>query len=180
MSNLSKFTNEEHQFLVSVPYRVGVWISNVDDNTRSQIDDRQERKALEATISGLASKNKKIPFATAVMTSIEQQKSSWPAWEAQSGEEKILGDVQKAIILCKDKGLNKREINQYKQTIWRIGIVVAQAFGEQIDPDNEMHLDNFFKWIGSMVGGVKLGKNPENMSKKEKIALNKLRAILKE
>lgn len=178
MADLSKFTNEERGFIVSVPYRVGIWISNVDDNENSKRDDRQEQKALEATIAGLATKNGKIPFAAAVMKAVEQNRSSWPAWSAGADEEKVLGDVQKALALCKSK-VGGKEFNQYKQTIWRVGIVVAQAYGEQIDPDNEMHVNNFFKWMGSFGSGVKLGKNPENMSKKEKNALNKLRSILK-
>ena len=179
MSDLSKFSPEERAFIVSIPYRTGIWISNLDDNTGSKIDERQERKSLEATIANLAGKSGKLPFASAVMKSVQQNQSAWPAWENAAGEEKILGDIQKAIKLCKTK-VGKAELAQYKQTIWRIGIVVAQAYGEHVDPDNEMHVDRFFQWVGSLTGGAKLGNSPENMSPKEKVALNKLRAILKE
>ncbi len=178
MSDLSKFSEQERVFIASIPYRVGVWISNVDDNARSQIDDREERKALEATITSLAAKNNKIPFAAAIMAEVEKRKASWPSWDGISGEDKVLGDTQKALQLCKSK-ITEKELAQYKQTIWRVGMIVAQAYGEHIDPDNEMHVDRLFQWIGSMTGGAKLGKNPENMSKQEKNALNKLRAILK-
>jgi hypothetical protein len=178
MSDLTKFSNEELGLVVSVPYRVGVWISNVDDNTGSKVDDRNERKALEATIEALAGKSKKLPFAAAIMREVEKNKAVWSSWDHATATDVILADVEKAIEICKAK-TNAGAVKQYKQTIWKVGIVVAQAYGEHIDPDNEMHVDRFFQWVGSLGGGVKLGKNPENMSSKEKEALNKLRAILK-
>ncbi len=179
MADLSKFTPEERAFIASVPYRVAVWVANVDDNTGSKIDEREERKALEAAISNLAAKSAKIPFAATIMKSVEQNKSAWPAWEGKADEQTVLADTKNALTLCKDK-MGGKAVSQYKQTIWKLAMVVAQAYGEHIDPDNEMHVDRFFQWIGSLSGGAKLGKNPENISKNEKIALNKLRAILKE
>ena len=178
MTDLTKFSNEELGLIVSVPYRVGVWVSNVDDNTGSKIDDRNERKALEATISALASKSQKLPFAAAIMGEVEKNKAVWPSWDNATSSDVILTDVEKAIIICKEKA-SAGAVKQYKKTIWQVGIVVAQAYGEQVDPDNEMHVNRFFQWMGSMGGGAKLGKNPENMSDKEKQALNKLRQILK-
>lgn len=179
MADLSNFSNDERALITSIPYRIGVWVSNVDDNTGSKIDDRDERKALEATISSLASKSNKIPFAAAVMKDVENNKSVWSAWDNAATEDLVLKDLSHAIALCKSK-VGAAEVKQYKQTIWKVGLVVAQAYGEHVDPDNEMHVDRFFQWIGSLSGGAKLSKNPENMSKLEKMALNKLRAILKE
>ncbi len=177
MADLSKFTAEERTLIASIPYRVGVWVSNVDDNTGSKIDEREESKAMEAAISGLAKQNK-APFAAAVMQGVEQNKSSWPSWASVADEGKFLAEVETALNLCKEKAGDKA-LAQYKQTIWRMGMVVAQAYGEQIDPDNEMHFNRLFEWMGSLGGGANLGKNPENISDAEKAALNKLRTVLK-
>lgn len=179
MADLTVFSKEERGFLISIPYRVGVWISEVDDNTDSRMDDVQERRTLEKMISNLAAKSGKIPFGAAIMRDIENNKSVWPAWQNACAEERILGDIEKAIRLCKSK-ISDAELAQFKKATWQIGIMVAQAYGEHVDPDNEMHVDRFFKWLGSLSGSVKLDKNPENLSKAEKVALNKLRAILKE
>lgn len=176
MADLSQFNEKERAFIASVPYRVGIWISNSDDNTGTQADDKDERKALEMLIADLASKSQQIPFAAAVMRDVEQNKGAWASWDQMCDEEAVLADVEKALALCKAKTKGK-ELNHYKQTIWRVGLVVAQAYGEHIDPDNEMHFNNFFGRLFG--GGPKIGKNPENMSKEEKIALNKLRKILK-
>ena len=122
--------------------------------------------------------SKKLPFAAAIMREVEKNETIWPSWDNATTTDVILEDVEKAIALCKAK-TNAGAVKQYKQTIWKLGIVVAQAYGEHIDPDNEMHVDPFFQWMSGLGGGVKLGKNPENMSDKEKQALNKLRTILK-
>ena len=179
MSKLSKFSNDEAKLIVSVPYRVGMWISTCDDNTKSKFDDKRERQALEATIKRMAGLHRKMPFAAEIMRQIEQNKSSLQIWNTHVTEEKVLEEVTQAVTICKEK-LGPAETKQYKQALWQTGLVVAQAFGEQIDPDNEMHVDRFFAWIGSFFSTPKLAKSPENMSAKEKTALKKLRAVLKQ
>lgn len=178
MANLSSFSQEERALIVSVPYRVGVWISNSDDNENSGMDDKRERQALEAAIARLAKAHPTWPFAAAVMSEVQSNKSMWATWGEQIAEDQVLSDVQKAIKICRGK-VGKRQIREYKQTVWEMGIVVAQAYGEHIDPDNEMHLDRFFAWIWSFFGPPSRKKAPENMSPAEKTALKKLRAILK-
>ena len=176
MADLSKFTTEEHALLVSLPYRVGVWISNVDDNAGTQIDDKDERRVLEQTIAKFAAASDKIPVAAAVMQDVQSSKSNWVQWDAMATEGAVLADAAKVVTFAK-KHFDEKQLNQYRETIWRIGVFVAQAYGEHVDPDNEMHFNKFFGRLFG--GGPKAGKNPENMSPKEKQALTKLKAALK-
>lgn len=182
MANSSTFLNqlssEDRTLLVSVPYRVGIWISRCDDNAKTRMDDKRELQALELAIAKMAQAHRKMPFAAAVMRDVDQYKTMWQGWEAHSNEDQVLADVVKAIALCRAK-FSKKEVKQYKQTVWNIGMIVAQAFGEHIDPDNEMHVNRFMSWIGSFIFAPKLTKSPENMSDSEKTALKKLRAVLK-
>ncbi len=178
MIKFTQFSESERQFLSSVPYRVGHWISDCDDNARSTLDDRREAQALEKAISQMANLHRKMPFAAQVMRDIKSRKSQWSSWEAATTEAEILEDVKKAIDICREKGAQKA-LSQYKQAIWQIALIVAQSYGEHIDPDNEMHVDRIFAWMGSFVFSPKMAKAPENMSPKEKLALKKLRAVLK-
>ncbi len=176
MVDLSKFSDSERNLIVSIPYRAGIWVSNADDNTGTKVDDKDERKALEATIQNFAAQGDKIPVAAAIMKDVQENKRNWAQWDALSTEDAVLADAQKAVALCKDR-FTEKELNQYKETIWRAGLFVAQAYGEQVDPDNEMHFNNF---IGRLFKGApKVGSNPQNMSPKEKAALTKLKAALK-
>ncbi|HPF79198.1 MAG TPA: hypothetical protein PLF01_07910, partial [Alphaproteobacteria bacterium] len=178
MTKLSDFSSEERALIVSLPYRVGIWISNCDDNEKTGRDDKQERKVLELAISRMAKAHRKMPFAAEIMYQVETAKNHWRSWE-QAGEEKqVLQDLAKALEIC-GRSLSKKEMSQYKQAVWNIAMAVAQAFGEHVDPDNEMHVNNFFSWLGSFVVGPRLKKAPENMSMAEKTALKKLRAVLK-
>ena len=178
MANLSNFTPEERELIVSIPFRVGMWISDSDDNEKSKMDDKRERQALELTISKMAKAHRKMPFAAEIMRDVQANKNKWPAWEQKAAENDVLQDIQKAIAICRDK-TSKKEVSQFKQTVWNIGMIVAQAYGEHIDPDNEMHINRFFAWLGSMVTAPSLRNAPENMSPSERTALKKLRAVLK-
>lgn len=179
MANLSEFSKEERALIVSIPYRVGIWVSNADDNEKTKFDDKRERQALSAAIGNMARRTQKMPFAAAIMSDVEAHRSMWQSWAGQAVENVVLADAQKAVAICKAK-VSKNELKQYKYAVWQIGIVVAQAFDENHDPDREMHVNHFFAWMGSFMGGPSLGKNPENMSAAEKTALKKLRAVLKQ
>lgn len=179
MTKLSEFSNEDRALLVSVPYRVGIWISSCDDNEKTGLDDKREQQALELAIRRMATLHRKMPFAADIMKEVQAHKNMWKGWQDQSSEERVLDDTQKALEICRARAA-KEELKQYKQAIWQIGLIVAQSFGEQIDPDNEMHLDRFMSWIGSFVIAPKLAQSPENMSEREKTALKKLRAVLKQ
>jgi hypothetical protein len=178
MNKFSQFSQDEQLFLGSTAYRVGVWISNSDDNKRSKFDDKREEQALEKAIAHMAGLHRKMPFAATVMKFIQEQKSQWGMWEDNTSEAVVLEDTQKAIDLMRSRNLDK-ELRQYKHAVWQTGLIVAQAYGEHIDPDNEMHVDRFFAWLGSFIFAPKMAKSPENMSAKEKTALKKLRAVLK-
>jgi hypothetical protein len=179
MGDFSDLNQEEQALLISLPYRVGVWVSNVDDIEQTKRDDKREMKALEIVIARLAKSHRKMPFAASIMAAIQQNQSVWKAWNNNASENVVLGDVQNSLFLCHQK-LSVSQLKQYKHAIWQIAVVVAQAYGEQEDPDNEMHVDHFFQWIGGFIIAPSLKKAPENMSAKEKTALKKLRAILKE
>lgn len=185
MSDLSKFpqstklSEAQKAVLVSVPYRVGVWVSNIDDNTKTSLDDRRERQALELSIARMEKLYRKMPFTAAIMGEIQQSKSLWEGWTAQSAEDLVLQNLSDALALC-DEYFGRNEVGQYKHAVWQVGLSVAQAYGEQIDPDNEMHVNRLFAWMGSFISAPKMSKAPENMSAKEKTALKKLRALLKE
>jgi hypothetical protein len=178
MAGLSDLTPEERELVVSVPYRVGSWISVCDDNEKTNFDDKRERQALQLAVGRMAKAHRKMPFAAAIMREIEGNRSQWTVWDNNIAENNVLQDTEKAIGICRAK-FSKKEVSQYKQAVWNTAIIVAQAFGEQIDPDNEMHVDRFFAWLGSFIMAPSLRKAPENMSPTERTALKKLRAVLK-
>lgn len=175
---LQEFTPEERALLVSVPYRVGMWVSNIDDIAGSMRDDRREQQTLQIAINKLAKNHRKMPFASAVMLAIEAAKNSWAQWNNGAEESLVLSDLEKALKAVENSE-SKRDLSEYKHAVWQIAVVVAQAYDEGKDPDNEMHVNNFFEWVGGMMTKPKLKKQPDNISAAEKGALKKLQAVLK-
>ncbi|MEM7618550.1 MAG: hypothetical protein AAF244_04100 [Pseudomonadota bacterium] len=179
MANFSKLDQKDQFLLVSVPYRVGIWISQVDDVESRKMDDKKEEQVLELAIQKMAGAHRKMPFAAAIMKRIDKSKGYWTQWKQQADEKLILEDVEKAIQIC-ETNFKEAEVKQYKQAVWQTGILVAQAYDEGYDPDGEMHVNHFAEWVGSFFAAPKLKKAPENMSQKEKSALKKLRSVLKQ
>ena len=178
MADLSKFSTQDRLLIVSLPYRAAMWVSHIDDNEGTSHDDKLERKVVERTINRFASASDKIPVAAAVMQDIKTQKGRWNEWGMMTDEAELLVDAKKAVAIASDQ-FDEAELNQYREAIWRLAVSVAQAYGEHVDPDNEMVVNNFFSRLlggGKVKGGA---KNTENISDKEKAALTKLKAALK-
>ncbi len=173
MSGFSDFSEEDKLIIVSLPYRIGVWISGVDDNVNTKYDDNIELKELEETLNKLAAQGKQR-FAASISKHTLNSKKAWRDWQGKSDEVSVLEDLNQALETG-EKNLEAEQLAEYKKMLWHIGLSVARSFGEHIDPDHEMHMNRFFsKFFG---GGHKSSK--ENVSDAEKIALKKLQSILK-
>lgn len=172
-------TDSEKDLVISIPYRAGMWISHIDDNEKTGIDNKKERQALEKAIDQYSNIGNKMPFVAFVCSHIMKNKTAQTSWERDNETEQFFAALSQAISICK-KSLGKSDVKQYKQLIWQMAMIVAQAYGENKDPDNEMHVNRFFEWVGTFVGTPSLKKIPENMSVREKSALQKLRAVLKQ
>jgi len=175
---LNEFANEERARLISIPYRVGMWISDADDIKGSERDDKREEQTLIMAIDKLSKNHRKMPFAAAVMQALEKSKKQWNMWQSQASEEDVLSDLKMALKAVQGSG-SKRDLSEYKHAVWQIAMVVAQAYDEDHDPDNEMHVNNFFEFLGGFIFKPKLKKRPDYISAREKAALKKLQAVLK-
>jgi|GEM_PF-803232 len=176
---MSEMTPQDKSIMISLPYRVGIWISQIDDIENRKMDDKREEKVLELAIEKMAGAHRKMPFAANIMTQVQKSKGQWKNWKTMSDEKTVLKDIEDILIKA-EATLKPAQIKQYKQAVWQTGILVAQAYDENYDPDGEMHVNHFAEWVGSFFAAPKLKKAPENMSEKEKSALKKLRAVLKQ
>ncbi|NQZ13214.1 MAG: hypothetical protein HRT94_00120 [Alphaproteobacteria bacterium] len=178
MSFFKELSKEEAALVISLPYRIGTWISGVDDLEKSKRDDNREAAALERAIRKIARQNTPNSFPRALMSEVETYKHLWPTWANTSDESTLFSDINKAKE-CVGSKIHPKALKQYKQVLWYMALVVAQAFGEDDDPDQEMHVNNFFSDMKERLFPSALAKAPENMSTDEKTALKKLRAALK-
>ena len=173
MAGFSDLSAGDKLLIVSLPYRVGIWISNSDDNENTKYDDNIELKELEATLSRLSVQTKQ-KFAGNIAKQTVNAKKLWRDWYGKSDEASVLEDLSNVLAGAADK-ISPEHLSEYKKMLWHIALSVASSFGEHIDPDHEMHMDRL---VGKLFGG-KHKKSKENVSDTEKVALKKLQAVLK-
>jgi hypothetical protein len=172
MSTLNDFIDEDRTLIVSMPVRVGFWMSYIDDDPTSDRDDQKEALALEKALKMIVSKTDDARFINDVCEFALVNKAEWAGWADNAGT--ALADLPKALKKIEDT-LTAKDLKDYKSAIYRIAGVVAQAAGE-FGNSNKPGL------FGGLFDGLSVKTDmstPENVSATEKAALQKLLACLK-
>jgi len=178
MSFFKELSPEQRDMIISLPYRTAHWISHIDDIETSKRDDKYEAQAIDRAIRKIARQNVAGSLPREIMMQVDNNRHLWSKWQVQSTEPILFEEIEKTKTILKEKTSGKA-LKQYKQMLWYMALTVAHAFGEEDDPDQEMHFNNFMADIKNRFfpGGNK--KNPNNISAVEKTALKKLSAALK-
>lgn len=177
MSIFTDFLEEEVVLLVSLPYRVGIWMSQVDDDASTERDDEREQRALEAVLKQMAADTKETPFVAAVAKETLTYPDYWTQWGQQL--DTLMDDINTAKGLIDDR-LPRDNAKNYRKCLMKVARSVAYAYGE-FEEANEPEKPSFF---GNLMAKISdkmnvLEENPENMSPAELQALKKLRDTLK-
>lgn len=123
---LDKLDSKDRDLLISMPYRVGIWISHADDVGGDQDDDR-ERARLESYLKAVA---KMLDIPALVRESAQaaiECKDDWPAWEAR--EMQVIDDCARVHELLENH-FPERQRKSYKTFLYRIAERVAGSYGE--------------------------------------------------
>ena len=180
MNALSVFSDEEITLLVSLPYKVGVWVSHADDE-EGEADDEREMKALSTCLKAVARKYDGPGLVDDIARETLKREKFWLEWTDQSYN--ILPDCEKALALLKEKA-GLQDAKNYKAALLEIAATVAQAYGEFNSFDEIPEDEGFFgrivkKVVGGVVGLSKDDANhPMNISASEDSALSQLAAAL--
>lgn len=174
MADLKKFQEDELDIIISLPYRVGLWMSRVDNIKATGRDERLEDRALEAVLETLAQANQALPFAALVVKETLKQRRQWIVWQTKK---KLTEDLRKGLKSV-EGACSPEEALQYKKALLHIAHVVAQAYGEQTDHHEEALLVELMTKVSDRFADPQQ-KNPENISPVEKAALQKLKEALK-
>lgn len=178
--NLEDFPGEEVELLVSLPYRVGRWMGDADDEEGSY-DDEQESAALKEVIGLFARMEDGTPFTREVARRTLEKKKHWDQWDDKIFT--VLADGKKALRIVEKKAGLVRAKN-YRLMLLKIAACVARAADEFDDFNPE---DDKASGLGGMVrkavGRVMPGLQREsshdtNISSSERTALDELAEAL--
>ncbi|MCC6597735.1 MAG: hypothetical protein IT559_02980 [Alphaproteobacteria bacterium] len=184
MLSLAQFSGEESELLVSLPYRVGLYVSYVDDE-EGDTDDAREMQSLKSCIQAIAALPQERPFAAAVMKETLRLHFEWKRWN-KNPYGQICEDAARAISLLKSKA-DEETVKSYAAALMEIAETVARANGEfsAFDQEDEDKKDGIFSSILKKVAIKFSGMPPEdaghpmNISASEDSALSRLSSALR-
>ena len=129
MSFLDELTPDQRSLVVSLPYRVGLFISQSDDAGGDESDDL-EMEALDSIVTAYAQEVFGAETVQYVIGETVRRKSDWAKWGADLTG--IHGDCHRAIDILSDH-VDEKEVSAFKRHLIEIGESVALAFREYGD-----------------------------------------------
>lgn len=176
MALFTDFLEEEAAFLISLPYRVGVWISHSDDHADTERDDEREQRALLSVLTAMAN-NKSAPFVAAIAQETLTYQSYWSQWGTNTQEAAILKDVAKAMAMVAGR-MPEDNTDNFRKCLLHVAKTVAGAYGEfsDIPAPGRGILGALTDRVMGALG--RMQTDPGNISAAEGDAIKKLRAAL--
>ncbi|MGH1402816.1 MAG: hypothetical protein ACRBDL_01085 [Alphaproteobacteria bacterium] len=126
MSFLDEISVDQRRLLVSLPYRVGLYVSQSDETGGDESDDL-EMAALDSIVTAYAQEVFGAETVQYVIGETVARKAEWKGWSDNlSG---IHEDCHRAIDILSDV-VDDKEISAFKRHLLEIGESVALAFRE--------------------------------------------------
>ncbi len=126
MSFLDDLTQEDRNVLVSLPYRVGLMVSQSDTTGGNEADDI-ELQALSNILNGYAQEVFGAETVQYIISETISQKDKWPDWA--NNLDGVVRDCHRAIDILSE-AVDEKEVSAFKQHLIDIGESVAMAFRE--------------------------------------------------
>ncbi|HOO52537.1 MAG TPA: hypothetical protein PLK94_14775 [Alphaproteobacteria bacterium] len=180
MSGLQRFVPNERELLSGVFYRIGYWISHVDDTDEGDESEKIEHDHLIRTLTKISNSPKAGALVVEMAQESLRQEQSWLRWE--SANDDILKDVSACAGLIKGQG-TPEEYKIFSKACMMIATAVAHAFREE--PDNMPEAEGYFAWLTEKANTLVLsltdkeGLKDLSISPEEDNALHELWDVLK-
>ncbi len=167
--------------LVSLPYRVGLLVSQSDD-VGGEDSDAKEKQALGSLLSGYAGEIFVSETVQYILTETMKRREEWPKWSGNLTV--VLDDCGQAVELLRDQ-VDEKEVSAFKQHLMEIAEAVAVAFREVEDLTFVDKLKMKIKFLKLEYQAKKQGHTYKtydeflNISPKEREVLEKIASTLK-
>lgn len=136
MSFLDNLTDHQRKTLVSLPYRVGLWVGR-SDTTGGNQSDQMELQALSGIIHGFAEEIFGAESIQYIMSEAIMNKDQWPDWEKNL--ETVPEDCRFAMDVMQEH-TSIKEASAFRIQLMEIGEAVALAFTEYQMPDSPLRI----------------------------------------
>jgi hypothetical protein len=181
MGFLKDFSRDERDLVISLPYRVGLWVSS-SDATGGTDSNLQEEVALEKAINSIAQGMFESAFVHEIMAETFLRREDWRSWSVNV--KNVPQDCVKAVKVLQSR-IPQRDVDAYRHILMQVGLEVARAFREydqsaplftRILRGISIGVDRIF---GIMHGEKYVSEDLLNISYEEDLALNELAKALR-
>jgi hypothetical protein len=126
MAYLVQFSPVERALIIALPYRVGYYISVLDD-TGGHVASSEEINTLDKVISHTARGMFKTAFIHEVMVETHRLRPEWRKWGADI--DRVPQECRTAMNILR-KHFAERDVKAYADTLLEISVNVARSFNE--------------------------------------------------
>lgn len=166
----SQLSPADEELLVSMPYRIGLYVSHADVTGGWDAQD-SEIQSLTAILRDYSNDFCKTEFSQKVLMDCLASRSKWPSWSY------AVDDVPSQIgqiITTLESMLSEKELRGFCDVLIDVGLAVAMAFREGGEEQGERPI---VREILTRIGTALTEKDPLehiNISEEERGALKKL------
>ena len=173
VSMLEQLTDDHRAILISLPYRVGVWVSQSDSKGGAQADTK-ELKALSNIIHGFVSEMFGSELVQEIMTLTVQSEGQWEQWAGQISS--VPGDCRIDVDILVQYG-DAKDVNAYAVYLMQIGEAVAMAFRERHHISFVGKIVLYWHYARKRAQAAKAGQDYKNFEEFFNVSVSERRAL---
>ena len=179
---LGNLSEDERDLVISMPYRVGMYVSNADETGGDEAH-LKEFESLMNILTGISEDFCKSEIMQKILYETVGSKTKWRLWNADL--DKVPEQCEHIVDLLSPLVDQQSDILSVKETLLDIGVAVAMAFREADDDVDQATIDTGF--FGKLRQGLSaiLPKAESdarfehlNISKAERAVLAKITKVL--
>ncbi len=179
MSGLGSFLPQEQDLLIGIFFRVGYWISHVDDTDLSDVSEHNEQEQMARALTKISTSKSATELVRELAAEALRRSGDQARW--LKNEDALMADVIKAVKLVKYQGTDE-DFSAFRKSIMYVATAVARAYREE--PEQEQEDNGRFGWLIEKAESIVLAvKDQEayrdlNISPAEDTALHELAEAL--
>jgi hypothetical protein len=171
MSFLDQLTADQRDMIVSLPYRVGLWVSDSDKSGGGDAS-MEEMQALSGIIHGFADEMFGSEVMQQIISETISKKSRWGEWAKTVNE--VPEDCRFAIDVIKEKTSNK-DATVFRNHLMEIGEAVAMAFHEE--RAKGISIGAYFSYLFGKLTGRRGARSATSFSDYLRISVSEHKAL---
>jgi hypothetical protein len=171
---LGNFLPQEQDLIIGIFFRIGYWISHVDDTDVGDASEAIEQKQMLAALKKVAGSTGATELVREIAEEAVRRSGDQARW--LKNEDRVLVDVTKAVQLIHSNG-TEEDFKSFRKSLMFVATSVARAYREEPDhAEQEGMLGKLLEKAGQMLTAVSDNEayKDMNISPAEDTALHEL------